>query len=392
MTTGKASEPPYFNPKATSSVTLYTDVGQRADRPFMVLATFSETSLGDLISKISFVTSLKDQFEHARLIVRFNDFRPYSSGVVSLSPNIDHAEALHGEAPNWMGRFLRDTRLWRPLSGSIKHSNRRHEAFYDLVVVDSMANARTVHAFEPTTPLRVLTNLHEPLTRQLTSLGLDPNQCFAVIHCRDGTYSLKSRAPIRNGNPESYRQAIDHIIDQLNCQVVTIGHPGMTLFPSRAGLVDLSQIKGSFMLQAFAVSRARFMIGGASGPIALGWAFDVPTGTVDCAEVHAGWGSGERIFLTHMLETPDGRKLQNNSLAESGLLDVRALAKTMRENSNYRMFKNSGDDISAVATHLFERSTDVSGWRPDPAPRTGARPNALSWPPRQSAQVSFFEP
>ena len=75
--------------------------------------------------------------------------------------------------------------------------------------------------------------------------------------------------PVRNGGPGSYRQAIDHIIDKLDCQVVQIGHPEMKPFPQRDGLVDISGIRNAFMLQAFALSRARFMIGGASGPIAL---------------------------------------------------------------------------------------------------------------------------
>ena len=96
------STPPYFNSKDVSSVTLFNCIGQRADRPFMILATFAETSLGDLISKIAFVNTLKAQFDHARLIVRYNDFRPYSSEVVSLAPNIDHAHGIRGEAPKWL--------------------------------------------------------------------------------------------------------------------------------------------------------------------------------------------------------------------------------------------------------------------------------------------------
>ena len=207
--------PPYFNPKNTSSVTLYTDVGRRADRPFMILATFAETSLGDLISKVAFVSTLKDQFDHARLIVRYNDVRPYSREVISLASNIDHAHPIRGEAPRWLKRFLPDGRLWRPLSGALKFSGRRQEAFYDMVIVDSMANARTVSAFEHTTPLRIPPEREQELTRQLVELGVEPDRSFVVLHHRDGTYSLKSSNPVRNGDPESYRRAVDHIIDDL---------------------------------------------------------------------------------------------------------------------------------------------------------------------------------
>lgn len=357
----------------------------------MILATFAETSLGDLISKVAFVSSLKDQFDHARLIVRYNDFRPYSRDVISLSPNIDHAEGIRGEAPRWLRRFLHDSRLWRPLSGAITRSGRANEAFYDLIVVDTMANSRTVHAFDPATPLRVPPELHEGLTNQLVGLGLNPKKCFAVVHYRDGSYELKSGNPIRNGEPASYQQAINHIIDDLDCQVVQIGHPEMTPFPARPGLVDLSRIRNSFMLQAFAVSRARFMIGGASGPVALGWSFYTPTAVVDCPEVHASWGSTRNVFLTHEVSTPDGERLQNQPLYESGLLDIRRLTRLMREGLNYSIRKNTGEDISTVADHLFTNTTDTPIWRQDPPRTNTVKPNALTWPPQTESELHFVD-
>ena len=385
------SSPPFLRYKSQSSVTLFSDVGRRADRPFMILATFAETSLGDLISKVAFVTSLKDQFDHARLIVRYNDFRPYSRDVVSLSPNIDHAEAVRGETPRWARRFLKDGRLWRPLSGAITRSGRAHEAFFDMVVVDSMANSRTVHVFDPQTPLRIPPDQEDSLAGRLTGLGLDPDACFAVVHYRDGSYAAKSSNPVRNGDPESYRHAIDHIIDELECQVVQIGHREMKPFPERRGLVDLSRIPDSFMLQAFAVSRSRFMIGGASGPTSLGWSFGVPTAVCDCAEAHSTWGSDHNVFLTHEVTAPDGRVLRNAALHEAGLLDIRHLTKLIREGGKFQIRKNSGDEIAAVATHLHRNSTDVTGWRQPTGAPDGPRPNTLTWPPQAEWNVRFLD-
>ena len=54
------------------------------------------------------------------------------------------------------------------------------------------------------------------LARKLVECGLDPAKPFAVIHYRDGTYAYKGKNPVRNGDPDSYRQAIDHIIDTLD--------------------------------------------------------------------------------------------------------------------------------------------------------------------------------
>ena len=386
-----SSSPPYFNPKKASSVTLFSEIGQRADRPFMILATFAETSLGDLVSKVAFVNTLKDQFDHARLIVRYNDFRHYSREVISLAPNIDHAEPIRGEAPQWMRRFLHDVRLWRPLSGSITRSKRYHEAFYDLVVVDSMANSRTVHALERTTPLQVPAERRDALADRMCELGLAPDKPFCVVHYRDGSYPLKGGNPHRNGLPEAYYQAIEHIIDDLGCQVVQLGHPEMTPFPARPGFIDLSRSGNSFMLQAFAVSHAKFMLASASGPATLGWSFDVPTAIVDCLEAHTGWGNAETVFLTQEVTTPTGDMLRNTSLSEAGLLDIRALARTMREHKGYSVRPNSGEELITVADHLHACSKDVSGWRPLSVAPQNPRPNSIVWPPRVRWDVKFLD-
>ena len=96
--------PPYFDPKGISSNRLYRDIGRSADRPFMIFASLLETSLGDMLCKMAFLSTLKEQFDHARLIVRYRALRSYSADVVSLSPNIDHAMPLAGERPEMARR------------------------------------------------------------------------------------------------------------------------------------------------------------------------------------------------------------------------------------------------------------------------------------------------
>ena len=385
------SAPPYFVPDDSSSTTRFEDIGARPERPFMILATFAETSLGDLSCKIVFASSLKDQFDHARLIVRYNDFRPYSRDIIRLAPNIDHAEPIRGELPRWLRKYYRDVRLWRPLSGAITRSKRYHEAFYDFVLVDSMASSSTVHTFDPPTLHRIPQELHDGLTDKLTAFGVDPGHCFAVVHYRDGSYALKSSNPVRNGDPENYRQAIDHIIDNLGCQVVQVGHPEMKPFPKREGLVDLSAVPNAFMLQAFAISRARFMIGGASGPTSLGLNFGVPTAICDCAEAVSFWGSEHNVFLTHKVTTPDGRVLQNYELYESGLLDIREMTRRLKGGEQFTLQKNTAEELSKAATYLHERSTDITAWRPEPTPVPRPRPNSIVWPPQPSQKLKFLE-
>ena len=166
----------------------------------------------------------------------------------------------------------------------------------------------------------------------------------------------------------------------------------MKPFPPRQGLIDITGLKAPFMLQAFAVSRARFMIGGASGPVALGFAFGVPTAVCDCAEAHSTWGSEHNVFLTHEVTTPDGDMLQNQSLLDAGLLDVRELTRRVKAGENYTLRTNNTAKLSAAASYLHECSTDVTGWRQEPPPVTRTRPNTLTWPPQTTWNVKFLDP
>jgi putative glycosyltransferase (TIGR04372 family) len=385
------SRPPHFNPKATLAHARRLDVGRRADRPFMILATIADLSLGDLLCKIAFVSTVKDQFDHARLLVRYNDFRHYSSEVVSLSPNIDHAEGIRGELPKWLRPYIRDMRLWRPLASTITGSRRREEAFYDMVIVDSMMSSHLLHTFDDVTPLRVPGHLHDELTARLVELGLDTSAPFVVVHYRDGTYSLKSKNPVRNGEPESYKQAVDHIIDNLDCQVVQIGHPEMTPLPKRDRFIDLSRLPKSFMLQAFAVSKARFLLAGASGPAALGWALATPSAIVDCCTATPPWGHAEHFYLTQELTTPEGEKLRNRFLYERGLLDIGLVTKLLREKSGYSLRRCSGEELAAMASHVHARTSDVTHWRPDRPARPRQHPNFVVWPRQVDEKMTFVD-
>ncbi len=386
-----SSGPGFIDPKETSSHDLYKDVGRSANRPFMILATITELSLGDLLCKVSFLSSLKDQFDHARLVVRYNDFRDYSAAALSLSPNIDEALGIRGETPRWLRPLLRDGRLWRPLASALSGSGRREEAFYDLMVIDSMMSSYNVHSFDPVTPLRVPVDQQSDLQRILIEKGLDPSQPFAVVHYRDGTYAPKSKNPVRNGDADAYRTMCDYIIDTLGCQVVRIGHAEMTPFPARSGFVDLSAIDKPFMLQAYAVSRARFMIAGASGPVALGWGFGTPTALVDCCESCTPYGSAENVVYTQELTTADGDKLRNNALLERGLFDIKRLTKTLSEKSGFSLRRNDAEELSAVALHLHTRTGDVNQWRSEAEPSKLERPNTVSWPRETVQKFNFLD-
>lgn len=384
-------QPPYFHRKSVRPSHLYRDIGQSAERPFMILATLLETSLGDLIAKTAFLSTLKDQFDHARLIVRYSDIRPYSAEVISLSPNIDHATPLKGERPRWLAEWFPDMRPWLPLGRWTLGREKMLAAFYDFVVIESMMDIRNMHGLAQPVPLRIPPEREAALQRQLVGLGLDPGRWYATVHYRTGSYGPKlDKAPLRNSEPENYRQLIDYIIDELGGQVVQLGHPEMEPFPPRPGLVDLSRIKDGFMLQAYAVCHSRFLIAGPSGPVTLGFAFEVPLGVVDATDGYGGWGDSEQVILTHEVTTPDGAVLMNRALLESGLLDQVELKRQIREGVNHRIRKNSSEEMAAVARHLFDRTSDITGWRSPRRRPQRARPNRLTWPLPTHENMRFF--
>ncbi len=385
---GKA---PYFDPKSISSNWLYRDIGRSAERPFMIFASLLDTSLGDLLSKVVFLATLKDQFDHARLIVRYRTLRPYSDDIVSLSPNIDHATALKGERPRWLGRMFPDMRPWLPLGRWTLGRDGKREAFYDLIVVESMMSTASVHGFERPAVLRIPSGREAALRGQLLGLGLDPERWYATVHYRAGTYGPKrGKSPIRSGDPESYRQLIDYIIDDLGGQAVQLGHPEMRAFPPRPGFVDLSRLADAFLLQAYAVCHSRFLVAGPSGPIGLGFGFQVPTAIVDATDGQGGWGDTEQVILTHEVTTPGGSVLMNHALYDAGLLDKPLLYRKIKNGEAYRLRNNNGEELAAAARHMFERTSDIGGWRPALVRPAAIRPNHFVWPPQTRENLRFL--
>jgi putative glycosyltransferase (TIGR04372 family) len=369
---------------------LYRDIGRKPERPFTILAQTLETTLGDLISKAVFFATLKNQFDHARLRVCFRDVRPYSRKVMSLAPNFDTLDTFKGELPAWLRSRLKRDRFWRPLLVDARKGAKRN--FYDLVLNDWMADSRSVHGLPNVVPLRVPPELEPRLEHRLIERGLDRSRWFAVIHYRDSGYQWRANVGgLRDSNPEAFNHLIDHVVDELGGQVVRLGHPQMQKFPERPGYVDLSRLENSFMLQAFAVSRARYFVAGPSGVAAVGWGFQVPGAVVDASDAQGGWGDMERYVLTHEVETPDRGALRNRALLDAGLLSRRPLARLIKEREGYAVRKCTGSELASVADHLHACTGDVADWRPPRQMPDAPRPNVVAWPPQTREDLTFLD-
>ncbi|MCP5081969.1 MAG: TIGR04372 family glycosyltransferase [Alphaproteobacteria bacterium] len=380
-----------FTKSAISDNSICRDVGRSPERPFIIKSALVETSLGDLISKMICLASIAKQFDHAELHVRYRDVRPYSGEVVSLLEEVSTSRGIKFDIPRWLRLGLPDARLWFPLARGLNGRRGSWGAFCDFFASDWMLNPRWLHAIEDPARLQIPHDQADRLERELIENGADPDRWFAVVHYRASTYLRKRSGQLRNGDPAAQQEMINYIIHELGGQVVLLGHPELEALPPQDGFIDLSRIKDSFMLQAYACSRARFMIAGPSGPIIMGWGFQIPTGLVDASDAVGGWGRCEHVILTHEVTTPEGATMRNKTLFDSGLLDYPVLRDKIRAGEDYVVRKNSGPELAAVARHLYEVSTDTVGWRIEQPEQSQQRPNQFVWPPQTSENLNFID-
>lgn len=352
-----------------------SSAGASREHPFRILGLMETHEFGDLICNTVFLSTLANQFDHARLHVKFRDVRPYSRQILSLSPWIEKAEPMPGEWPAMVRRFFPHLNPWR-IRLDIGNQESEHSSQYDMVVTQQMARDESVHALPNPVSLRVPSSRVGELTTRLIAKGLDPGHWFAALHHRESTYAYRPGGSDRDSDTGAFDQLVNHIIG-LGGKVVRLGHPEMTPFQPRDGFVDLSSEPDGFLLQALAVSHARFAIAGPSGAIALAAAFLIPSTLVDAVDTVGMWGPID--VLTHVVKTPSCQILRNASLRESGLLDSDRLAKQMKANPGYQIRKATVDELKAVADKLYTRTTDCPGWRL-PSASVSLKPNRFAWP------------
>lgn len=381
----------FFHKASISDNILCRNVGHSPERPFVIKAALQETSLGDLVAKLVCLITIKQQFDHAELHLRYRDVRPYSKEAVALCPQIDHVEAIKGELPAWARLWLPDLRLWIPLARAIDGRKGSWASFCDFYPTDWMLNPRWLHAIASPAKLKIPQDKEKTLSAQLIEMGLEPKRWFAVLHYRASSYLGKRSGLLRNGDPKANLALVDHIIKELGGQVVMLGHPELEPFPARDSFIDLSRLKNSFLLQAFATSRARFMVAGPSGPINLGWGFQIPTALVDTVDGDGGWGPEAQLVLTKKITTPQGKIVQNLEADKAGLLDYRLLRDKIRAGEGYAVTPNSFEELRAVADHLHSKSSNVNAWRSPTSETEGPKPNQFVWPPQTNDNLHYFD-
>ncbi len=327
------------------------------ERPFSIVAFLGTQVLGDFIEYHLQAASVARSVRNARLLVVYRDDRPYKGFATLLNPAVTSTLALPADANSIVPIDWFDGRTdvpGRPF-GPEWYANRFHDP--DLLLTPSMMGLHLTRRLGPPPGLRIPEAMEASLAAALEGTGVRRDGWFATLHLRESGYEYrKGISDKRSVDPLAYLQMVEAVIERMGGQVVRLGDPSMTPFPDMPGLIDLSRVPDSFPLQAYAVSRSRFYIGTASGPLALACAFKVPTATTNALHVSM-WNDGN-VVLPQRDISFDGRTIHSGREFIEALDAFPGVPRGM----TYR--ENTPEELCRCAEHMYEATADCATWRP----------------------------
>lgn len=306
-------------------------------------------------------------FDHSFCDLLVTNHRPYFRDIATMYPFMGKISTLNAD---WS-----ELRFNTVMSG-IQNYDPKPLSFHDLSMT-SILQAEAVMRGMPKVSLRIPNGDLQPGQDQLIALELDPERWFCTVHWREPSYEHKFGSNIRDVDPARYLPMIDYIIDELGGQVVQLGRPEMQRFPARPGYVDLSIMKDSWKLQAFAVSRSRFFVGSPSGGTGVAHAFYIPAMHLDVLDWYTG--QADDWMLTPTVHLADGGELRQTALFEAGIMNSPELVDLLQAGKVTGIEKSSAEEIKRATRWIFEATKDVERWR-GPFQAQHEHPNQFSFP------------
>jgi putative glycosyltransferase (TIGR04372 family) len=363
--------------------------GRTPENPFKIVALLNSRAVGDTIFYHTFSASVKRLFDHASLTIYQRDDRHYKRDMLDMNAEVDDFFVAAPEArgvtidsfqmigdivsknepiPRYV--FIQDR--WRE-----SRSNRPH-----LILSPTGMPEEMLGAFENPAYMRIPDDRVEQLEIEFLGHGIDPDRWFCVLNYREPGYQLRPSRTIKDLDPKPFMALVEYIIETLGGQVVRVGHPNMTPFPVRPGFVDLAMLEDSFMLHAFAISRARFMVGSLTGISHLGSAMNTPTAITNCISppFSAGCWGDQDIALYLNLYEPNGRRVDTAEQHKMEIYDRGDLIDLV-ENHGYKLFENNANELALTVHELMKATMDCQTWRAPSRPlEIKARPNRFDFP------------
>lgn len=355
-----------------------------------IFAVLDMVSFGDFVSSLFVVNSIADRFDHRMVTLLYRHAPAYQSDMARLLPGANYIEVPADAPLPSIDIVTAPTRL-KQIDPQFEDWFKGGFSSQDLFITSDMALSGYLWCFDHLSHLRIPEGWVSPCTEELVRRGLDRSKWFCTIHAREPGYNGKpDERNLRDCDSMLYWAVTAHVIQELGGQVVRLGHPTMTPWPGLKGLVDLSREPDNSKLQAFALSRSRFLFSGPSGPSALADALNVPAAMADAVE-YGGLGNERMVMRTVDFTTPEGRLYRQGELFEAGYHKMRIL-QLLKHGQGYRVIKNGLPEMMRLAGFLHAMTDDVSAWRIPAKPKAWVRPNQLLWPPGEPRLRSQFLP
>lgn len=357
--------------------------------PLKIVALLNSRAVGDTIFYHVFCASVKRLFDQASLTIFQRDDRDYKRDMLEMNADKDHFLVAKPSFPGITIDSFQSTvditstgmsvpdYIFNQPEWKASRSHRPH-----LILSPDCMPEYMLSSFESPAFMKIPDSRLDGLQAELVGHGIDPNRWFCVLNYREPGYRHRPKRPVKDLDPEPYRALMEYIIDTLGGQVVRVGHPNMTPFPARPGFADLAMIEHNFMLHAFAISRARFLVGSLTGISHLGSAMDTPTAITNCVSTpfSAGCWRDHDIALYVNLYERNGRRISTAEQHEKGLYSSRDLIDLVR-NQGCHLFQNTANELALVARELMDATMDCQAWRePNQPSEPGARPNRYAFP------------
>ena len=329
---------------------------------------------GFIIELVSFANVAKYFPGPARLTYVYHGDRPYKRTLIQLCPQVDQAFDLQGHdlyagllSRHGVKSFGKPHKLpaaIRDMPAAVREALAGGLSSTDLLLTNKLRTA--YFNLRPHARFRIPKALEPGLEAELTARGVDPNRFIVVFHCKEaGYHAREGRNPgIRNVDPLRYYEVMKHVIAAQGGQVVRIGDPSMTPLPEIRGLIDLSREADILMLQAYAISRARYAVCTDSGVLPLAAAFQTPMVAADITNAAALPCYPEHVVLTKTYVDAQGGGLRQAELYASGLLH-----RDDTLPAGFEVHDCAVDLLITAADQLYEMTGKVGGWRtPDDKP------------------------
>lgn len=369
---------------------------------FRILALLNSRAVGDSVFFHIFAASTKLLFDNARLMLQIReDNRSYKQSLLRFNPHKNFSVVLGenhaGIATDSFGAFTDLLSNDEALPDCIfkePHWLGQKAHLPNLILSPPGMYPAALPTFENPAFLKIPDAEVGPLADILIDNGVDPNRWFCCLHYREPGYEHRPPRFLRDLDPRPFMALTEDIIENLGGQVVRLGHPRMTAFPRRPGYIDLAGLKDGFDVHAFAVSRARFMIGTVSGISHVGSAFNTPTAITNNSDILAfpGCWRDHDAALYFNIYTPSGRRVSVLEQHEAGMLGNRPFLAKIRAENGYRIMQNSPAELGQVTRRLLDATADCQGWR-EPTSETipERRPNQIQLPVALRRRVPFVE-